>query len=119
MTDIPAKTPNPMGRTDNFFPSAVDWIAPVAEFEASAAAAETDAVESAPGAAPPVGLGTKLVGTEEAGPLTTAPPPPAAAEEDAEADDDEADDEAERNEEDDDADEDEDDDELEELDEAV
>lgn len=70
MTEIPAKTPSPMGRTDSFFPGLEN--APVAELETSAAAAETDAVDSA------AAEGTKLVGTEE-DPLTTTPPLLAAA----------------------------------------
>lgn len=47
MTEIPANTPKPIGRTETFFPGVVK--APVAVLEASAAAADTEAVLSATG----------------------------------------------------------------------
>jgi hypothetical protein len=89
MTEIPAKTPRPIGRTDSFFPGVEK--ASVAELDASAAAADTEAVETAPETPdteiPAVGVGTALVATDEAGPLATAPPAePVTAAEEAELD---------------------------------
>lgn len=53
-----------MGKTDIFCPGVEN--APVAELEASAAAAETDALEEA--SFSPAGVGTEPVATEDAGP---------------------------------------------------
>jgi len=45
MTEIPAKTPNPIGSTDSFLPGRAN--AAVAEPDSSAAAADTDEVDAA------------------------------------------------------------------------
>jgi len=84
MTEIPAKTPSPMGSTDNFFPGSVN--AAVAEFVDCAAAAETDVVESA--AADPDGVDkvTAEAGTEVK-PLTMIGPPTDEVDADVDADD--------------------------------
>jgi len=69
MTEIPAKTPSPIGRTDNFFPgmaNAAVVATGVCELEAcSAAAADTDAdweaLESSAGVPVGVGVGEDVV----------------------------------------------------------
>jgi len=72
MTEIPAKTPNPIGSTDSFLPGRAN--AAVAEPDSSAAAADTDEVDAAEspcGCAAPV---IAEVGTADTGPFTTIPP---------------------------------------------
>lgn len=72
MTEIPANTPRPMGRTDSFFPGSTNAAAAVLEADAAAAEAAV-----ADGLVPAAALLPEEAGTDDT-PFAVAPEPPVA-----------------------------------------